>query len=41
MVDLGQKRWEKFHLFYWNKVKYREKVNKRSVYYSFLFELAL
>ena len=21
MVDLGQKRWKKFHLFYWNKIK--------------------
>jgi len=21
MVDLGQKGWKKFHLFYWNKVK--------------------
>lgn len=20
MVDLGQKRWKKFRLFYWNKV---------------------
>ena len=20
MVDLGQKRWKQFHLFYWNKV---------------------
>lgn len=26
MVDLGQKGWKKFHLFYWNKVK--EKENK-------------
>ena len=22
MVDLGQKGWKKFHLFYWNKLKY-------------------
>jgi hypothetical protein len=21
MVDLGQKGWKQFHLFYWNKVK--------------------
>ena len=21
MVDLGQKRWKKFRLFYWNKIK--------------------
>jgi hypothetical protein len=21
MVDLGQKGWKEFHLFYWNKVK--------------------
>lgn len=21
MVDLGQKGWKRFHLFYWNKVK--------------------
>lgn len=21
MVDLGQKGWKKFHLFYWNKIK--------------------
>ncbi len=21
MVDLGQKRWKEFHLFYWNKFK--------------------
>jgi len=20
MVDLGQKGWKKFHLFYWNKI---------------------
>ena len=23
MVDLGQKGWKQFHLFYWNKVKKR------------------
>ena len=22
MVDLGQKRWKKFHLFYWNKIRF-------------------
>jgi hypothetical protein len=28
MVDLGQKGWKQFHLFYWNQVK--EKDLKRS-----------
>jgi len=28
MVDLGQKRWEKFHLFYWNKVKQENRDKK-------------
>ena len=25
MVDLGQKGWKQFHLFYWNKVKKTDK----------------
>ena len=28
MVDLGQKRWKRFHLFYWNKVKEKKKGGK-------------
>jgi hypothetical protein len=24
MVDLGQKGWKRFHLFYWNKVSIEE-----------------
>ncbi len=28
MVDLGQKGWKKFHLFYWNKVSEKENRNK-------------
>jgi len=28
MVDLGQRRWKKFHLFYWNKVKEKEHIGK-------------
>jgi len=26
MVDLGQKGWKQFHLFYWNKVKQIDEV---------------
>ena len=30
MVDLGQKRWKEFHLFYWNKVREKRlEVNKK------------
>jgi hypothetical protein len=25
MVDLGQKGWKQFHLFYWNKVRKEER----------------
>jgi hypothetical protein len=25
MVDLGQKGWKQFHLFYWNKVSKKRK----------------
>lgn len=28
MVDLGQKRWKEFHLFYWIKVSEKEKQKK-------------
>ena len=29
MVDLGQKRRKKFRLFYWNKVKKKERLEER------------
>jgi hypothetical protein len=38
MVDLGQKRWKRFHLFYWNKVKQKENrgiTNRLRVYLFF------
>jgi hypothetical protein len=28
MVDLGQKRWKEFHLFYWNKVKEKQQKSR-------------
>lgn len=28
MVDLGQKGWKQFHLFYWNKVKEETGIKK-------------
>ena len=29
MVDLGQKGWKEFHLFYLNKVKDKKYINKK------------
>ena len=29
MVDLGQKGWKQFHLFYWSKVKDIKKQDKK------------
>jgi len=34
MVDLGQKGWKKFHLFYWNKVKNKELVLLIDFFYT-------
>lgn len=28
MVDLGQKGWKEFHLFYWNKLKDNIQIKK-------------
>lgn len=42
MVDLGQKGWKKFHLFYWNKVKEIENKFKTSeLISSFVFFIGI
>lgn len=33
MVDLGQKRWEQSHLFYWDKFKFLETNQLIGYYY--------
>jgi hypothetical protein len=31
MVDLGQKGWKQFHLFYWNKVSIKEEEKDKNI----------
>jgi len=35
MVDLGQKGWKQFHLFYWNKLKLSDQSKKLRISSSF------